>query len=610
MRFPSSRAGQLLSCCLVDERSSLLSVSPCRPLTQEEIAQRRELARQRLLTRASEAPPNGDVPGNQLEDETPKQGTFFLGFSRVYSGTVRKGQKLYVLHPRYDPRTASLNKEEGGLPDHVEELVLGELYLLMGKELLPVDAVPAGNVLGVAGLECVIKSATVSSSLACPAFRAMSFAAAPIVKVAIEPVHASDMPALVRGMKLLNLSDPLVEIITQESGEHILSTAGEVHLQKCLDDLKKQYAKVELNVSAPIIPFRETVISPPKHDMVNEAISADNEVVAKNETDTTITIQTANKACTLQLQSVPLPAKVTALLEENSHLLSILSNPSSKEELKLNTEALSKLQELRDSLSAAFDSASQDDSLWEGAVDRMWAFGPRHTGPNVLLNAVSQYDRSCSVWRVLEPAAKRAPLRDYDNSIVYGFQLATLTGPLCEEPMHGVCLVLSEWSDITETTPSSPGADDTAAAVPQMADIYGPFSGQLISSMKEGCRRSFLAHPAGRLMAAMYSCDIVATAEVLGKVYAVLGRRNGRVLGEEMKEGSAAFAVKAVVPVAESFGFAGEIRKKTSGLASPQLVFSHWEVRVCVCVCVCVYVCVCECACVLLFGWKVSCKAV
>lgn len=38
------------------------------------------------------------------------------------------------------------------------------------------------------------------------------------------------------------------------------------------------------------------------------------------------------------------------------------------------------------------------------------------------------------------------------------------------------------------------------------------------------------------------------------------------------------FIIKAVLPVAESFGFADEIRKRTSGLASPQLVFSHWEV--------------------------------
>ncbi|KAI9517670.1 Elongation factor-like GTPase 1 [Dissostichus eleginoides] len=79
-------------------------------------------------------------------------------------------------------------------------------------------------------------------------------------------------------------------------------------------------------------------------------------------------------------------------------------------------------------------------------------------------------------------------------------------------------------------------------------------------------------------MAAMYTCEIMATAEVLGRVYGVLGKREGRVLHEEMKEGTDMFLIKAVLPVAESFGFADEIRKRTSGLASPQLVFSHWEV--------------------------------
>lgn len=65
-----------------------------------------------------------------------------------------------------------------------------------------------------------------------------------------------------------------------------------------------------------------------------------------------------------------------------------------------------------------------------------------------------------------------------------------------------------------------------------------------------------------------------------GKMYAVLGRRQGRVLSGDMTQGSASFTVTAVLPVIESFHFAQEIRKQTSGLASPQLVFSHWEVSI------------------------------
>ena len=52
-----------------------------------------------------------------------------------------------------------------------------------------------------------------------------------------------------------------------------MMTAGEVHLERCVKDLKESYAKVPLNVSSPIVPFRETIVDPPKVDRVNELIS-------------------------------------------------------------------------------------------------------------------------------------------------------------------------------------------------------------------------------------------------------------------------------------------------------------------------------------------------
>lgn len=65
-----------------------------------------------------------------------------------------------------------------------------------------------------------------------------------------------------------------------------------------------------------------------------------------------------------------------------------------------------------------------------------------------------------------------------------------------------------------------------------------------------------------------------------GKMYAVIGRRNGRILHADVQEGSQIFTVNAVLPVIESFNFVNEIRKQTSGKAIPQLSFSHWEVSV------------------------------
>ena len=53
--------------------------------------------------------------------------------------------------------------------------------------------------------------------------------------------YIGDIGKLVEGLRLLNQADPCVEVYVQEKGEHILVTAGEVHLQKCLDDLRQRF---------------------------------------------------------------------------------------------------------------------------------------------------------------------------------------------------------------------------------------------------------------------------------------------------------------------------------------------------------------------------------
>ena len=65
----------------------------------------------------------------------------------------------------------------------------------------------------------------------------------------------------------------------------------------------------------------------------------------------------------------------------------------------------------------------------------------------------------------------------------------------------------------------------------------------------------------------------------MGNLYAVLSKRRGTILEEDVIEGTTLFLLSATLPVAESFGFAQELLEKTSGNAiSPQLTFSHWEV--------------------------------
>uniref|UniRef100_A0A8C4W5T3 Elongation factor-like GTPase 1 n=1 Tax=Gopherus evgoodei TaxID=1825980 RepID=A0A8C4W5T3_9SAUR len=632
---------------------------PCnkpRPLTQEVIAQRRELARRRhaeklIASQGQELPEQltsqtESMTLKTVEQEADKES--FIAFARVFSGVVRRGQKIFVLGPKYDP-AESLNKLPSGcsaaddLPSipHMACCTLENLYLLMGRGLEDLEEVPSGNVLGIGGLqEFVLKSATLSTSPACPPFTPLNFEATPIVRVAVEPKHPSEMPQLVRGMKLLNQADPCVQVLIQETGEHVLVTAGEVHLQRCLDDLKERFAKIQISVSEPIIPFRETITRPPKVDMVNEEIGKQQKVAvihqAKEDqnkipegvqvdSDGLITMSTPNKYATLSVRAMPLPEEVTQLLEENSDLIRTMEqfNSSLNEDKKMheiNQKILDRIQEFKQKLEKNLQGRK-----WRNAVDQIWSFGPRKCGPNILLSKFEGYRKT--VWQCLDKTTKEvSKYRDFDNSIVSGFQLATLSGPMCEEPLMGVCFIVEKWDmskaeeqmsanrqdseelDATEQTKNEDKVTSLPSSYPTesssenkklqdgsqgspnsseksskrkgetlLADCYGPFSGQLIATMKEACRYALQVKPQ-RLMAAMYTCEIMATAEVLGRVYAVLSKREGRVLQEEMKEGTDMFIIKAVLPVAESFGFADEIRKRTSGLASPQLVFSHWEI--------------------------------
>ncbi|XP_060797104.1 elongation factor-like GTPase 1 isoform X1 [Neoarius graeffei] len=621
--------------------SKALPQNKQRPLTQDEIAQRREMARQKHAERqaanqSSENPeatittkPDTDGLCVQTEALTVKSASeeeekeCFVAFARVYSGVVRKGQRAFVLGPKYDPAVALQTlTDECSIPDsmpavpHMACCTLDRLYLLMGRELEELDEVPAGNVLGIGGMEeFVLKSATISTSAACPPFTPLNFEATPIVRVAIEPKHPSEMPKLVQGMRLLNQADPCVEVLIQESGEHVLITAGEVHLQRCLDDLRERFAKIEISASAPIIPFRETVIRPPKVDMVNEELGRQQKVAVIHQTkeeqtklpegvqiDSSglVTLTTPNKMATIGVRAVPLPEEVTRLLEKNAELIRTMEHFNLLAREGKAVEISSKTLEEIHGLKAELEKHLQGHK-WRNAVERIWAFGPRRYGPNILLNSVEGYQRP-SVWQFLNLEKEKSEgtiLRDFDNSIGSGFQLATLSGPMCEEPLMGVCFSVESWDmKIPSQTVLKDSEDDF---IPQqsleannnehelgedseaqskrrdIADCYGPFSGQLIASMKEACRYAFQAKPQ-RLMAAMYTCEIMATAEVLGRVYGVLSKREGRVLNEEMKEGSDVFIIRAVLPVAESFGFADDIRKRTSGLASPQLVFTHWEV--------------------------------
>lgn len=379
-----------------------------------------------------------------------------IAFARIFSGTFEVGMELSLLGPRYDPKHPELE---------VKNVKISSMYLFMGKDLIPITKAGPGAIVGFGGLEgAVIKSGTLfSPGIVGPNLARSAKIAAPILRVSVEPQDPTELDTVEEGLKLLNISDPSVEFEISDLGEFILATSGELHLERCLYDLENTYARVPIDVSPPIVPFKETIVSPCE------------------ENDNVIEVDIGG--CHLKLSVSPKPAEIedTIILQDENNVL-----VDKTEELKLKNGQ----------------------------------FGTQ--------------------------------------SVINGFKAAMAKGPLIEEPVNNVLVSILDLSNSLE------GSNVIAQR-------------RLISATK-GAILEVMRRWSPRIMLAMYLCEIQASTEVLGKLYGVITKRRGRVITEELKEGTPFFQVQAEIPVVESIGFSEEIRKRTSGAANPQLVFSGFQV--------------------------------
>jgi elongation factor 2 len=119
--------------------------------------------------------------------------------------------------------------------------------IMMGGKVEAVPAVPCGNTVALVGIDqYLMKQGTLASADDAHCIRVMKYSVSPVVRVAVDVKNANDLPKLVEGLKKLSKSDPLVQCITEESGEHIIAGCGELHVEICLKDLIEEYAKCEI----------------------------------------------------------------------------------------------------------------------------------------------------------------------------------------------------------------------------------------------------------------------------------------------------------------------------------------------------------------------------
>lgn len=183
--------------------------------------------------------PNGPVvfvPTKIVIDEHAGE----VAGGRLFSGTVKKGQELWMSGGKRWIRIQQVN-------------------LYKGPQRIVVDEALAGNIIGIVGLKGVYAGETVSSIQDIEPFESMKHMFEPVVTVSIEAKRASDLPKLVEVLRKVGKEDPTVKIeINEETGEHLLSGMGELHLEVIANRIITEKG-VEITTSPPIVVYREGI---------------------------------------------------------------------------------------------------------------------------------------------------------------------------------------------------------------------------------------------------------------------------------------------------------------------------------------------------------------
>ncbi len=167
----------------------------------------------------------------------PQAGVVATG--RLFSGTVRDGDTVYLLGAKREERIQSVN-----------------FYMGAVREM--VGALSAGNIPALLGLEHARAGETISSIKGIAGFESIKYVSEPVVTIAIESKHPKDLPKLVEVLQKLTIEDPnLVVKINEETGEQLLSGMGVLHLEIATSLIQAE--KIDIVTTPPLVNYREAV---------------------------------------------------------------------------------------------------------------------------------------------------------------------------------------------------------------------------------------------------------------------------------------------------------------------------------------------------------------
>ena len=162
-----------------------------------------------------------------------------IASGRVFSGTIEKGQELYV------SGTAGTNRVQS-------------VGIFMGGEREEVERVPAGNIAAVTGLRDAIAGSTVSSIEMTP-FESIEHISEPVITKSVEAKSMDDLPKLIKALRQFSKEDPTIQVtINEDTGEHLISGQGELHLEVITQRMERNHG-IPVNTGEPIVVFREAI---------------------------------------------------------------------------------------------------------------------------------------------------------------------------------------------------------------------------------------------------------------------------------------------------------------------------------------------------------------
>ncbi|MGZ4938926.1 MAG: elongation factor EF-2 [Halobacteriota archaeon] len=387
---------------------------------------------------------------------------------RLFAGSLERGQELSI----------------SGMPNKNRVQQVG---IFMGAERLEVERIPAGNIAAVTGLRDAIVGSTVSSLKGVAPFESIKHASEPVVTVAVEAKNMKDLPKLVEVLRQVSKEDPTLRVtINEETGEHLISGMGELHLEIIAHKIERD-KNVQIVTSEPIVVYRETV----------------------QGTAGPVEGKSPNRHNRFYFEVAALPHDVVAVLKEGTISMNM---PETERRAILMEAGLQK------------DEARNLVDLFES---------------NLLLDMTKgiQY------------------LRETMELIIEGFREAMKTGPLTREPCDGIKVRLV---DVT---------------LHEDAVHRGP--AQVIPAVRSAIFAAILMAK-DVVLEPMQKVYISVPQVLMGSATQQIQGRRGQILDID-SEGDTVVVV-GKTPVAEMFGFAGDLRSATEGRAIWSTEFMGFEV--------------------------------